>query len=125
MARRLLVADDALIIRELIKDAATAAGWQIAGEAGNGQEAVERYGELQPDAVTLDLVMPEYGGLHALRGIVDHDPDAKILVVSALEQTTVLKEAFTLGAFDFIVKPFNKKTLVETLEQMVPAAATA
>ena len=122
MARRLLVTDDALIIREIIKDAATAAGWEIVGEAGNGQEAIERYRELRPDAVTLDLVMPEYDGLHALRGIVDLDPDAKVLVVSALEQTTVLKEAFKLGAFDFIVKPFDKKTLVQTLDQMVPAA---
>ena len=124
MARRLLVTDDALIIRELIKDAATSAGWEVVGEAANGQQAIDRYRDLEPDAVTLDLVMPEYGGLHALRGIVDLDPDAKVLVVSALEQTKVLKEAFTLGAFDFIVKPFDKQILVQTLDQMVPATAS-
>ncbi len=122
MARTLLVTDDALIIREMIKDAATAAGWEIAGEACNGQEAIEQYEDLRPDACTLDLVMPEYDGIHALRGILALDPDAKIVVVSALEQTTVLKEAFKIGATDFLVKPFDSKVLVSTLAKAVPAA---
>ena len=122
MARRLLVTDDALIIRELIKDAAIDAGWEIAGEAANGQEAIDRYAELKPDAMTLDLVMPEYDGLHALRGIIQHDPKANVVVVSALDQKNVLKEAFQTGAADFLVKPFDKRVLVETLEQIVPEA---
>lgn len=121
MARKLLVTDDALIIREMIKDTAKEAGWEIAGEADNGQLAIERYKELNPDAVTLDLVMPEYDGLHALRGIIGTDPEAKVLVVSALEQKSVLRDAFRLGAADFIVKPFDKKNLLATLDQMVPA----
>ncbi len=74
MPRRLLVADDALIIRQIIKDMATAAGWEVVGEASNGQEAIDRYRELHPDAVTLDLVMPEHDGLHALHGIMEFDP---------------------------------------------------
>ena len=119
MAKTLLVTDDALIIREMIKDAAVSAGWEIAGEAGNGQEAVERYRELRPDACTLDLVMPEYDGLHALRGILGIDPEARVVVVSALDQKNVLKDAFKLGAADFLVKPFDKRVLIETLEQQV------
>lgn len=122
MAKTLLVTDDALIIREMIKDAATSAGWEIAGEATNGQEAVERYQELRPDACTLDLVMPEYDGLHALRGILAVDPDARVVVVSALDQKNVLKDAFKLGAADFLVKPFDKRVLIETLEQQVALA---
>ncbi len=125
MSRRLLVTDDAAIIREIIKDAAKAAGWEIVGEAENGQQAVERFAETHPDAVTLDLVMPEYDGLHALRGIFEINPDACVLVVSALNQKDVLKEAFKLGAADFMIKPFDKKALVETLDRLVPAASAA
>lgn len=122
MSRTLLVTDDAIIIREMIKDAAMAAGWEIAAEAANGQEAIDRYAEFKPDACTLDLVMPEYNGLHALRGIMELDPDACVVVVSALEQTRVLKEAFRAGAADFIVKPFDRANLIATLDQLVPVA---
>jgi two-component system chemotaxis response regulator CheY len=122
MSRTLLVTDDALIIREMIKDAAGDAGWQIVGEASNGQQAIDLYCELKPDAVTLDMVMPLYDGIHALAGIKQFDPDARVLVVSALDQKQTLKEAFRLGAADFIVKPFDPKTLVETLDKMMPAA---
>jgi len=124
MPKTLLVTDDALIIREIIKDAATGAGWQIVGEAADGQQAVERYRELHPTATTLDLVMPGFDGLHALRGIMAEDPEAKVLVVSALDQKSVLKEAFRLGAADFVVKPFDKQVLLDTLEQLVAEAAT-
>jgi len=122
VAKTLLVTDDAWIIREMIKDAASGAGWEIVGEAAHGQEAIQRYRELKPRAVTLDLVMPEFDGLHALRGIMDLDPHANVVVVSALDQRTVLKQAFKLGAADFIVKPFDKRVLVETLEQRVSEA---
>jgi two-component system, chemotaxis family, chemotaxis protein CheY len=119
MSHRLLVVDDAQIIREMIKETATGAGWEIAGEAANGQEAVDRYAELRPDAVTLDLVMPHFDGLHALRGIKRVDPDARVIIVSALEQRAVLKEAFQAGASDFLVKPFDREVLLDTLAQLV------
>ena len=120
MTRTLLVADDALIIREIIKDMARGAGWEIVGEAANGQEAIDRYRELTPDAVTLDLVMPEHDGLHALHGIMEFDPHAKILIVSALEQRGVLKNAFKAGAADFVAKPFDKHNLEDCLQQLCP-----
>ena len=122
MSKTLLVIDDALIIREMIKDAATEAGWEIAGEAVNGQDAIDKYQELKPDAVTLDMVMPDYDGLHALRGIIQADPQARVCVVSALNQTKILKEAFKIGAADFIVKPFDKNNLVDTLAHMVESS---
>jgi len=121
MNRTLLVTDDAAIIREMIKDLATQAGWTVVGEAGNGQEAIQRYAELRPSAVTLDLVMPEYDGLHALHGIMHINPQAKILVISALEQKSILKDAFKAGATDFVVKPFSRQTLLSALEQLAPA----
>jgi two-component system chemotaxis response regulator CheY len=113
----LIVTDDATIVREKIKDVARKAGWEIVGEAKNGKEAVERYTQLRPMAMTIDLVMPEYDGIYALREIMALDPDAKIIVVSALGQKNILKDAFKLGAADFIVKPFDKRTLENTLEQ--------
>ena len=124
MPKTLLVADDALIIRQIIKDMAANAGWTIIGEATNGREAVERYRQLRPDAVTLDLVMPEHDGLFALRGIMEFDPAAKVLVVSALEQRGVLKEAFKSGAADFVSKPFDKENLQATLAQLVSESSS-
>ena len=123
MRKTLLVTDDALIIREMIKDAAINVGWEIVGEAANGQEAIDRYQALKPHIVTLDLVMPQFDGLHALRGIMATDPDAKVVVVSALDQKEVLKESFKLGASDFIVKPFDRRNLIETLERLVDETA--
>jgi len=119
MSKTLLVTDDAMIMREMIKDVARESGWTIAGEATNGQEAVERHAECHPDVMTLDLVMPEYDGLHALRSIKAENPNAKVLVVSALDQQQVLKEALELGASDFIVKPFEKDRMISALESLL------
>jgi two-component system chemotaxis response regulator CheY len=125
MTRRLLIVDDAMIIREKIKDAALATGWEIAGEAANGAEAIEAYLKLRPDVVTLDLVMPQFDGLHALRGIRAADPNACVIVVSALEQKAVLREAFRTGATDFVLKPFDKANLIATLEHAASACEPA
>ncbi len=116
MAKRLLVVDDALIIRELVKDAVSNGGWEVCGEASDGRQAVEQYRSLRPDAVTLDLVMPEYDGLYALRHIREFDSAARVLVVSAIDQTDTLKEALTAGAADFIVKPFDGARVVQALD---------
>jgi two-component system, chemotaxis family, chemotaxis protein CheY len=120
MTKTLLVADDAAIIRAKIKELACGAGWTIAAEARNGKEAVERYSECRPMVVTVDLVMPEYDGIYALREILALDPNAKVIVVSAIGQKNVLKDAFSSGAADFLVKPFDKNMLVKTLEQFAP-----
>ena len=120
MAKKLLVTDDALIIREMIKDIAIEAGWEIAGEASNGLEAIERYRQLKPDVVTLDIVMPDYDGIYGLRGIMEEDPSAKVLMVSAVNQTSLLKQAIQIGATDFTCKPFDKKHLVESLNLLAP-----
>jgi two-component system chemotaxis response regulator CheY len=125
MARTLLITDDAIIIRAMIRDAAEDAGWEVVGEAANGQEAIDQYESLRPDGVTLDLVMPEYDGIHALKGIMAFDPDAKIVVVSALNQKETVREAFAAGASDFVEKPFDKDNLVQTLDVMVSESTSA
>jgi len=124
MSRKLLIADDSMMIRVVVKDTVTRAGWTVVGEAANGEEAVQLYRELRPDAVTLDLVMPHYDGIHALRGILEANPSAKVLILSALEQKNILREAFRIGAADFIIKPFDKDALLGSLEQMVPVVSS-
>ena len=108
---RVLVVDDALIMRTMIKDVARSAGWEIAGEATTGTEAVRRWRELRPDLVTLDIVMPEMDGVEALRLIRTEDPEARVVMVSAVDQRAKLAECIGLGAHDFIVKPFDRQVL--------------
>jgi two-component system chemotaxis response regulator CheY len=109
--KRLLVVDDALIMRAMIKDIARQAGWEIAGEATNGRECLERYRELSPDLVTLDIVMPELDGVEALRQLRHEHPQAAVVMVSAIDQKEKLSECIRLGARDFIVKPFDRDHL--------------
>ena len=108
---RLLVVDDALIMRAMIKDIARQAGWEIAGEATTGRECLERYRELTPDLVTLDIVMPEMDGVEALRQLRDEHPQAAVVMVTAIDQREKLTECIRLGARDFIVKPFDRDHL--------------
>ncbi|MFO0951951.1 MAG: response regulator [Isosphaeraceae bacterium] len=115
---RLLVVDDAMIMRKLIRDVALEAGWEVAGEARNGAEAVELYDKLRPDLVTMDLVMPVMGGNEALRRIRAADPGARVVVVTALDQKQTLMESIRDGAMDFIVKPFDRERVIALLKKV-------
>ncbi|WP_435009908.1 response regulator [Tundrisphaera lichenicola] len=115
---RLLVVDDAMIMRKLIRDVAIEAGWEVAGEARNGAEAVDLYEKLRPDLVTMDLVMPVMGGNEALRRIRAADPDARVVVVTALDQKQTLTESIRDGALDFIVKPFDRERIIGFLKKV-------
>ena len=115
--KRLLVVDDALIMRAMIKDLANQAGWEIAGEATNGREGIERYRELRPDLVTLDIVMPELDGVEALRALREEFPEAAVVMVTAIDQKEKLSECIRLGARDFIVKPFDRDHLRSLFER--------
>ena len=108
---RLLIADDALIMRMRIGMVARAAGWEVAGEAADGAEAVARYRDLRPDLVTLDIVMPNLDGVAALNAIRTEVPAARVVMVTAVDQRTKLAECIELGALDFIVKPFDTDRL--------------
>lgn len=115
MSKRVLIADDSALIRRMIAEILSQAGWQVVGEASNGAEAIAKYQETRPDVVTLDIVMPGTDGLHALDGILASDPSAKVVVVSALNQTKLISEAIRKGAQDFIAKPFLPEQLLETV----------
>ena len=116
--KRLLVVDDALFMRKLICGVAAEAGWQVVGEAGNGAEAISLYQQHRPDLVTMDLVMPVMGGLEALRQIRAVDPEAKVVVVTALDQKQSLMDSIREGAIDFIVKPFERERVLALLAKL-------
>ena len=120
--KRLLVVDDALIMRAIIKDIAKSAGWEVAGEAANGREALERYRVLKPDLVTLDIVMPELDGVETLRALRQEDAAARVVMVTAIDQKAKLSECIQLGAVDFVVKPFDKQRLASLLRKYAGAA---
>lgn len=110
-SNRLLVVDDALIIRQRIRAIAEEAGWQVAGEAKNGNEAIALYQQEKPNLVTLDIVMPDLDGVSALIQIMKLDPEARVIMVSAVNQRDKLAECIRVGALDFVVKPFEKAAL--------------
>lgn len=116
--KRLLVVDDAVFMRKMICGVAAEAGWEVVGEASNGREAVTMYGQLHPDLVTMDLVMPEMGGLEALRQIRVGDPEARVIVVTALDQKQALMDSIHAGAIDFIVKPFERQRVLNLLAKL-------
>ena len=115
--KRLLIVDDALIMRMKIRDVASHAGWTVVAEAKNGADAVRMYSEHQPDLVTLDMVMPEMDGLAALKAIREADPQANVVMISAINQKEKLRECISAGAVDFIVKPFDPQHLRTFFQQ--------
>jgi two-component system chemotaxis response regulator CheY len=117
MAKRILVVDDAAFMRMMIKDILTKNGYEIAGEAADGVQAVEKYQELRPDLVTLDITMPEMDGIEALRRIRAIDPNARVIVCSAMGQQAMVIDAIQAGARDFVVKPFQAERVLEAVRK--------
>ncbi len=120
-AKRVLIVDDTLIMRKRIKDIAEEAGWQIAGEAKDGEEAVALYRQEEPDLVTMDIVMPNLDGVSALKQMRQDDPQARVVMISAVNQKDKLAECIQAGAIDFIVKPFDKANLRGFFEKYLAA----
>jgi len=114
-----LIADDALFMRNMIKDVFAGDEFEVVGEAANGVEAVERYRELTTDITTMDIVMPQKSGIEAVRDIVKFDQGAKIVMCSALGQESLVMEAIEAGAADFIVKPFKPEKVIEIVRKVV------
>ncbi|MBE3593870.1 MAG: response regulator [Candidatus Carbobacillus altaicus] len=115
--KRVLVVDDAAFMRMMIKDILTKNGYAVVGEASDGAQAVEKYKELQPDLVTLDITMPEMDGIAALKQIRAMDPQAKVIMCSAMGQQAMVIEAIQAGAKDFIVKPFQADRVLEAVRK--------
>ncbi len=119
MGNRILVTDDAAFMRMMIKDILTKAGFEIVGEAENGKQAVDKYKELKPDLVTMDITMPEMDGLEALKAIRAIDSAAKVVMCSAMGQQAMVVEAVQNGARDFIVKPFQSDKVLESINKVI------
>ena len=119
MAKNILICDDAAFMRMMIKDILTKNGYGIAGEAENGQIAVDKYNETKPDLVLMDITMPEMDGIQALKKIREADSNAVVVMCSAMGQQAMVIEAIQSGAKDFIVKPFQADRVLEAVKKVV------
>ena len=119
MAVRVLVVDDAAFMRMMIKDILTKNGYNIAGEAENGVKAIEKYSELKPDLVLMDITMPEMDGIQALKKIKEADAKATVIMCSAMGQQAMVIESIQAGARDFIVKPFQADRVLEAVKKVI------
>jgi two-component system chemotaxis response regulator CheY len=119
VGHRVLVCDDAIFMRTMIADILSGAGYEVVGEAETGVQAIERYRDLKPDLVTMDIVMPDMGGIEAVREIIKQDPDAKVLMCSAMGQQALVVEAIQAGAKDFVVKPFQPSRVLEAVQRVL------
>lgn len=115
---KILICDDAMFMRLMLKDMITKNGHEVIGEASNGIEAIEKYKELQPDLVTLDITMPIKDGIEALKEIIAYDKDAKVIMCSAMGQQMMVMEAIQSGALDFIVKPFQPDRIIDAIHRV-------
>ena len=119
MAKNILICDDAAFMRMMIKDIHTKNGYNIVGEAENGAKAVEKYAELKPDLVLMDITMPEMDGIEALKKIKAADANASIIMCSTMGQQAMVIESIQSGAKDFIVKPFQADRVLEAVQKVV------
>ncbi len=116
---KILVCDDSVFMRMMLKKVLIDNGHEIVGEAGNGMEAVQLYRQFQPDLVTMDITMPKMDGIEAVRHIHEENPLARIVMVTALGQKAIITDALKAGASDFIVKPFDPEQVIETIKKVL------
>lgn len=117
LGKKILIVDDAVFMRIKLKDILEKNGYEIAGEAQNGQEAFDKYQEIKPDLVTMDITMPEVDGLESLKMIRKADANAKVIMCSAMGQQGTVMDAIRAGAIDFIVKPFDTERVIKALDK--------
>lgn len=118
MAKTVLITDDTAFMRMTLRNVIEKNGYDVVGEAADGEEAVALYKELKPDMVTMDITMPKMDGISAIKEIMKVNPDAKIIVCSAMGQKPMVIEALSAGAKDFLVKPFDAERVVESLRKI-------
>lgn len=118
MGKRILIVDDAMFMRMMLKNILTKNGYEVCGEAADGQEAIDKYIELRPDLVLLDITMPKMDGITALKEIKHIDPQAVVVMCSAMGQQAMVIDAIQGGAIDFIVKPFQEDRVLESLHKL-------
>ena len=117
--KTVLIADDAEFMRGLIKDVLSKYDYDVVGEANNADDAIKKYTELKPDLVTMDIVMGEKSGVDAVKCIIEENPKAIILMISAMGQQAMMVDAIAAGAKGFVVKPFNPEVLMEEVKRIL------
>ncbi|WP_161890707.1 response regulator [Pontibacter russatus] len=116
---RILIVDDSFYMRTMLKNMLADAGYEVVGEAPNGQTALELAKETKPDLITLDVILPDNTGLDVLKGIKAEQPDMKVIIVSAVGQEVIVNEAMEYGAKAYIVKPFSEEKVLEVVSQVL------
>lgn len=119
MGRKVLITDDTAFMRMTLRNILEKNGYEVVGEAEDGQVAVEKYAELKPDLVTMDITMPRMDGITAIKKIIEGDSQAKIIVCSAMGQKALVIEALNAGARDFIVKPFQAERIINAIQKVM------
>lgn len=119
MGTKVLIVDDAAFMRMMLREILTKNGFEVVGEAASGRDAIEKYEQLKPDLVTLDISMPEMDGISAAKEILARDSKARIVMVSAMGQQAMVVEAIRCGAADFIVKPFQSDQVLDTIAKVM------
>ena len=119
MTKKVMIADDASFMRQLIKDVLVKFGYEVVAEAESGEEAALKYQQTRPDVVTMDIVMKGENGIDAIKNIIKFDPQAKILVISAMGQQAMMVEAIQAGASGFVVKPFKAEMLLMEVKRVL------
>ena len=116
--KTVLIVDDSSLMRRIIRHIVIKHGYDVVGEAKNGRLGVEKYKELNPDVVTMDLVMDEMNGLEALKLIMEENPNANVIMVSSMGQDVVVRDAIVIGAKNFLLKPFDEQQVVDALKKL-------
>lgn len=119
---KVMIVDDALFMRKMLSDILKKEGLEICAEAENGKDAIDKYQQLKPDVVTMDIVMPKVNdidGIGAVKEIIKNDPQAKIIMVSAMGQHSLVVEAIQAGAKDFITKPFQSSRVLDAINRIL------
>ncbi len=119
MSYKVLVCDDALFMRAMIRQILEQAGYEVVAEAEDGHQAIDMYKQCKPDLVTMDIVMPNMGGLDTVKALVQLDPNVRVLVCTAMGQDALAAEAMKAGAKEYIVKPFQSSHILEAVERML------
>lgn len=119
MAKRILIVDDALFMRRMLKDILSEAGYEVAGEAEDGEDAFYKYKEVLPDLVTMDITMPNTNGIEGAKKIISEFPEANILMCSAMGQQNMVVDSVVSGAKGFIVKPFNRENVIAAIQKII------
>jgi two-component system chemotaxis response regulator CheY len=122
MALRVIIIDDALFMRNMLRDICVRAGFEVVAEGDSGEVALELFRAHRPDLMTMDIVMPNRSGLEALKDVMAEDPQARVVMVSALGQDALVLEAVEAGARDFIVKPFKEAKVLDVIRRVATCA---